>query len=181
MIAVWMSFRWKSAMPKPPPPVLPPVRWTRAVAHPESGEVICKTGAKIGEEEVGLMMEAGVREIQVRNPVNGIAMRALLKDGDEIVSLSDRIVGRFLAEKVLHPQTQKVIYKAGTYITEKEAEMIAEADVGEVKVRSPVTCEAGHGCASNATAAIWGAGGWRSWARRWELSPPSPSASRGRS
>ena len=116
-----------------------------AVAHPESGEVICKTGAKIGEEEVGLMMEAGVREIQVRNPVNGIAMRALLKDGDEIVSLSDRIVGRFLAEKVLHPQTQKVIYKAGTYITEKEAEMIAEADVGEVKVRSPVTCEAGHG------------------------------------
>ncbi|MGU9951791.1 MAG: DNA-directed RNA polymerase subunit beta' [Gammaproteobacteria bacterium WSBS_2016_MAG_OTU1] len=76
---------------------------------------------------------------------NGIAMRPLLKDGDEIVPLLDRIVGRTLASDVLHPQTGKVVYEADTYVTEKEAGIIAEAGVDEVKVHSPVTCRTHFG------------------------------------
>ena len=75
----------------------------------------------------------------------GITMRAVVKDGNEIVTLYARIVGRTLAKDVLHPQTRKVIYPAGTYLDDKEAEEIVEADVDEVDVRSPVTCHSSYG------------------------------------
>ena len=75
----------------------------------------------------------------------GITMKALTKDGNEIVSLADRIVGRTLSGDVLHPQSGNVIYSAHQYITEEEAKIITEASVDEVKVRSPVTCKTHHG------------------------------------
>ena len=76
---------------------------------------------------------------------DGIMLRALLKDGEEVVALKDRIWGRVLAASVKHPQTAKVIYPAGTYLTEKETNDITEAGVDEVSVRSPVTCRRRYG------------------------------------
>jgi len=56
-----------------------------------------------------------------------------------------RITGRFLAEQLTHPQTKKVLAKKGKLITEDLAETITKAKVAELKVRSPLTCEAKYG------------------------------------
>ena len=93
---------------------------------------------------------------------NGIVLRPVIKDGNEQVSLFDRILGRTLAVDVSHPQSGKVVYPAGTHINEKEAEDISEAGVDEVTVRSPVTCKADYGVCVECYGRDLGRGGcWR--------------------
>ncbi len=77
---------------------------------------------------------------------DGIMLRPVIKDGNEQVSLADRMAGRTLAAAVKHPQSGNTAYPAGTFITEKEAHEIAEElGIDEVKVRSPVTCKTNFG------------------------------------
>ncbi len=90
----------------------------------------------------------------------GILLRPVLKDGNELVSLADRLAGRTLAADVRHPQSGKAAYKAGDYITEKEAREIAEElGADEVKVRSPVTCETHFGLCAKCYGRDLGRGG----------------------
>jgi len=58
---------------------------------------------------------------------------------------TSRITSRFLAEKLTHPKTKKTLAKKGDLITEDLAELITKAKVFEIKVRSPLTCEAKYG------------------------------------
>lgn len=77
--------------------------------------------------------------------INGIGMTAL-KDGEEIVeSLSDRIAGRFTLERVKHPITGDLIVDVNEEITDEKAEIIENAGIEEVRIRTVLTCEAGHG------------------------------------
>ncbi len=60
-------------------------------------------------------------------------------------NLYDRIVGRWAAEDVIHPETGEVIVEANHEIDELAGEQIVEAGLKEVKVRSPLTCELPRG------------------------------------
>jgi DNA-directed RNA polymerase subunit beta' len=77
--------------------------------------------------------------------INGIEMTAL-KDGEEIVeSLSDRIAGRFTLERVKHPITGEMLVDVNEEITDEKAEIIENAGIEEVRIRTVLTCEAKHG------------------------------------
>ncbi|WP_191014337.1 DNA-directed RNA polymerase subunit beta' [Treponema zioleckii] len=77
--------------------------------------------------------------------INGLDYTAI-KNGDEIVTpLSQRIVGHFTIERVVHPVTGELICDVNEYITEDLAKAIEEAGVEKVKLRTVLTCEAEHG------------------------------------
>jgi len=48
----------------------------------------------------------------------------LVKGGEVVEPLHDRILGRTAALDILHPETQEVIYPAGTLLSEDEVERI---------------------------------------------------------
>ncbi len=77
--------------------------------------------------------------------INGIDYSAI-KEGDEIkVPLSERIVGHYTIERVVHPITGDLICDVNSYIDEALAKKIEEAGVEKVKLRTVLTCEAQHG------------------------------------
>jgi len=77
--------------------------------------------------------------------IDGFVVRPLVVEGKVVESLRERILGRVTASPVLHPLKKKVIVGANEEITEEIAEEIEKAGVKEVKVRSPLTCEAKWG------------------------------------
>jgi DNA-directed RNA polymerase subunit beta' len=72
---------------------------------------------------------------------NGFAMKALVEGGEVVEALKERILGRVLAADVLHPDTQEVLYPAGTLLGEDAVERIDSVGIDEVKVRTVLTCE----------------------------------------
>lgn len=71
---------------------------------------------------------------------------AALKDNDEVIEpISEKILGRTAIYDVYHPDTQELLIPAGEEITEELATMADEAHVGEVEIRSALTCEAQRG------------------------------------
>jgi DNA-directed RNA polymerase subunit beta' len=72
-----------------------------------------------------------------------------LKEGEEIIeSMQDRIVGRVAAEDVFDPVNNEIILEAGKLIDEEAAQMIANAGIESVMIRSVLTCEASRGVCS---------------------------------
>jgi len=59
--------------------------------------------------------------------------------------ITARIVGRYAAAPVLHPQTGEVLVARNEEIIEEYAVAIDKLGIEEVYVRSPVTCELEHG------------------------------------
>ncbi len=55
--------------------------------------------------------------------------------------ITERILGRVLAEDIINPQTQEKIIKRGELITEKEVEKIKDLDLDKVKIRSVLGCK----------------------------------------
>jgi DNA-directed RNA polymerase subunit beta' len=78
----------------------------------------------------------------------GIKIAAVIDAGEVIVSLGDRALGRVPADDIVHPSTGAVIVKAGDLIEEREAAMIEEAQVQEIRIRSALTCETKNGICS---------------------------------
>jgi DNA-directed RNA polymerase subunit beta' len=72
---------------------------------------------------------------------NGFAQKALVEGGEVVEALKERILGRVLANDQLHPETQDVLWPAGTLLNEEEVDTIDELGIDEVKVRTPLTCE----------------------------------------
>ncbi len=77
--------------------------------------------------------------------VEGLVTKALVKGGEVVEPLHDRILGRTAALDVLHPETQEVIYPAGTLLGEDEVEKIDALGIDEVKVRTALTCDTRYG------------------------------------
>jgi DNA-directed RNA polymerase subunit beta' len=67
------------------------------------------------------------------------------KEGELLPSLSERIVGRLAASKVVKPKTKKVIVDRNEEIDEEKAKEIIAAGVTKVQVRSPLSCHSRHG------------------------------------
>jgi DNA-directed RNA polymerase subunit beta' len=72
----------------------------------------------------------------------GITLKAVVEGGDVLVSLGNRILGRFAAEDIKDPATGELIVPADTYLVEDQVDLVEAAAVQSVKVRSVLTCEA---------------------------------------
>ncbi len=75
----------------------------------------------------------------------GVEVSAITVGGELIESIDDRITGRVLAEDVIDPITNEILFSEGTLIQEAEAAIIADAAIKTVIIRSPLTCKAEKG------------------------------------
>lgn len=74
--------------------------------------------------------------------IDGLSMKALGEKGKVEQSLRKRILGRITASLVLDSSTEKVIIDSNEEITEDIVRKIEKAKIKEIKVRSPLTCQA---------------------------------------
>ncbi len=65
--------------------------------------------------------------------------------GKVIVKLYDRIIGRFAAKDVIHPETGEVIVARNENITNDLADIIDKAGIKQVAIRSVLTCDLHNG------------------------------------
>src|SRR5213076_298385 len=79
---------------------------------------------------------------------NGVAMKALVEGGEVVEALRERILGRTLAIDLLHPETQDVLFSAGTLIDEDGVDQIDAVGIDEVKVRTALSCDTRWGVCS---------------------------------
>ncbi len=76
----------------------------------------------------------------------GMAVRAIYDTvGKEIEGLRSRILGRFAAEDVIHPETGEVLVATNQFIDEKEADAIMAAGLKEISIRSIFGCTSRFG------------------------------------
>jgi DNA-directed RNA polymerase subunit beta' len=76
-------------------------------------------------------------------------MKALVEGGEVVEALRERILGRSLALDLIHPETNEVLYPAGSLLDEEAVEQIEFLGIDEVKVRTPLNCETRYGlCAT---------------------------------
>jgi len=76
---------------------------------------------------------------------SGIKLGALRSETALLVSLEDRIWGRYLSDHLLDPESGSILYEKGTFIDKKTAKAVVAAGVDYVPVRSPLTCESERG------------------------------------
>ena len=75
---------------------------------------------------------------------NFITVRALVEGGEVIDELSEKILGRTLAEN-LYDDQKNLIAENGEIVTEEHINQINTSNIEEVKIRSVLTCEAKFG------------------------------------
>ncbi|MGC9504094.1 DNA-directed RNA polymerase subunit beta' [Baaleninema sp.] len=106
---------------------------------------------------VDVSQDVIVREVDCGTH-RGIPLQSMRSGERVAIPLEDRLIGRVLAEDVVHPETGELISVGYTdrknrevqiltarrnqYVSSELAQAIAEAGVEEVMVRSPLTCEA---------------------------------------
>jgi DNA-directed RNA polymerase subunit beta' len=77
--------------------------------------------------------------------LRGLVATPLKKNEEIVETLNERILGRTSVHDVLHPETDEVIVESGDQITEEIAQLIDEAGIEEVEIRSVLTCEEKRG------------------------------------
>jgi DNA-directed RNA polymerase subunit beta' len=80
---------------------------------------------------------------------NGLTVSVIIEGGEIVEKLSQRILGRVLAEPLIDQSTKKTILKSGTIIEENNVDLLEEYGIDSIKVRSAVTCETNHGICIN--------------------------------
>ena len=76
---------------------------------------------------------------------NGIMMKPIYDGANVVVSLKDRILGRYVATDVVNPNNGSLILPRNGFIDEYKVQNIIDAGIDEVYVRSAVTCETRNG------------------------------------
>ncbi len=72
-----------------------------------------------------------------------------ISSGNELIeSLEERITGRVIAEDIIDPISNEILFTEGTLITEENAKVVSEAEVKSVVIRTPLTCKEEHGLCS---------------------------------
>jgi DNA-directed RNA polymerase subunit beta' len=80
---------------------------------------------------------------------SGFVMKALVEGGEVVEPLRERILGRVTAADIINPESQNVLYAAGSLLDEDSVDTIEQLGIDEVTVRTPLTCETRYGlCAS---------------------------------
>ncbi|MCS7002437.1 MAG: DNA-directed RNA polymerase subunit beta', partial [Dehalococcoidia bacterium] len=73
---------------------------------------------------------------------NGIV---ITPDPTGVEKLSDKVIGRILAEPVADPATGEILYEAGAEVDWDAAAKLQKLNPPQVVVRSPLTCQSRHG------------------------------------
>jgi DNA-directed RNA polymerase subunit beta' len=80
--------------------------------------------------------------------IRGLSVGAL-KDGEDVIEpLADRVLGRVVAEDVVHPISNEILVEAGVLVDEEIAARIDEAarsGLEKTRIRSVLTCDAKRG------------------------------------
>ena len=78
---------------------------------------------------------------------HGFVMRAIKNPGEDkpLVSLYDRIRGRFAMHDIINPKTGEVIVEGNTLITNTKAHTIEDSGITEVEIRSLFGCQTKDG------------------------------------
>ena len=75
----------------------------------------------------------------------GVEITEITENGELIESLEERILGRVLADDVIDPITNEVLFSEGTLIDEEKAKVVSEAGIKSISIRTPITCKAAKG------------------------------------
>jgi len=94
---------------------------------------------------VDVSQDVIIRELDC-GTTNGILVQAIYEGEDEVVKLSERLVGRFSCDAIVDPSDlKKVLIKANEEIDEIKAKLVDHTGVEKVKIRSVLTCESKQG------------------------------------
>ncbi len=78
----------------------------------------------------------------------GIEITDITLGNELIESLEERITGRVIAEDIIDPVSNEILFAEGTLITEEYARTVIEAEVKSVIIRTPLTCKVENGLCS---------------------------------
>jgi DNA-directed RNA polymerase subunit beta' len=81
--------------------------------------------------------------------INGIWVQTIYEGEDEIVKLTERIIGRVSCDDIIDPVGNCAVIHAGEVIDETKAAAINALGVERVKIRSVLTCETRRGVCAN--------------------------------
>ena len=93
---------------------------------------------------VDVAQDAIIVEDDCRTKI-GIEALPLIEGGDIVVSLGERVLGRTILEDILDPTSGDVLFKKGHLLDEADVEIIENAGVERIQMRSPLTCEVTSG------------------------------------
>ncbi|GGE16719.1 DNA-directed RNA polymerase subunit beta' [Primorskyibacter flagellatus] len=97
---------------------------------------------------VDVAQDCIIREVDCGTD-RAVTAEAAVNDGEVVATIGERVLGRVAAEDVLRPGTDEILVSRGTLIDERLADMIEDAHVQSMRIRSPLTCEAEDGvCAA---------------------------------
>ena len=87
--------------------------------------------AKVSEDDCGTHEGVEITEISI--------------NGELVESIEDRVLGRVLAENIIDPITNEVLFVEGTLISEEDARSIRDAGIKSAVIRTPITCKVDKG------------------------------------
>ena len=76
---------------------------------------------------------------------DGIEVYAIMDGNRVLESLEERLVGRYVVEPVVHPETGELLMDTDRIMNEDDAKRITAAGITSVKIRSLITCKSRHG------------------------------------
>ncbi len=78
--------------------------------------------------------------------LNAIELSAIKQGQEELLPLRDRIYGRTVADDICQPGDKNTLLaKAGDILTTRQADMIDDAGIESIRIRSALTCEGRRG------------------------------------
>jgi len=82
--------------------------------------------------------------------VEGLLVTPLIQGGDIVEPLRERVLGRVVSRDVIKPSSEnEILLERNTLLNEKECDIIEEASVDQIWVRSVITCDTDFGvCAA---------------------------------
>ena len=76
---------------------------------------------------------------------NGLTIKPVIESGEEMVSLSQRVLGRVPCDDIIDPASSEVIVRCKEIIEEHHLPLIDQSNMLEMKIRSVLTCETKRG------------------------------------
>jgi len=72
----------------------------------------------------------------------GITISSITNGNELVESLEERITGRVIANDIVDPISNEILFNEGTLISEEDAKVVSESGVKSVTIRTPLTCKA---------------------------------------
>ncbi|MGV6857957.1 MAG: DNA-directed RNA polymerase subunit beta' [bacterium] len=76
----------------------------------------------------------------------GVVLKPVIEGGDVVATLGERVLGRVLAADVVKPGTDEIVLPRLTFLDESAVDVLENAGIDEVIVRSVISCDTRFGC-----------------------------------